>query len=73
MPGDSPTILLVNHWHDDNKGDSAISAGILRLLRRRWPAATVRFVSMHEAHQPQFAGSARHLDAAAVAGGAVRL
>ncbi len=25
-------VLVVNHWHDDNRGDSAITQGILRLL-----------------------------------------
>ncbi len=62
---ESSSIVCANHWHDDNKGDSAISAGILQLLRRHWPTEPVRFVSMHEAHQPQFAGAARHLEAAA--------
>ncbi|GAA0517051.1 hypothetical protein Ade02nite_84730 [Paractinoplanes deccanensis] len=67
------TIVCANHWHDDNKGDSAISAGILRLVRRHRPAAPVRMVSMHEAHQTRFAGSGRHLAASASGEGPVPL
>jgi polysaccharide pyruvyl transferase WcaK-like protein len=59
----APTILLVNHWHDDNKGDSAITGGILALLRERWPEATVRVATLHEAGTPAFATQTRHLEA----------
>lgn len=58
-----PTVLLVNHWHDDNKGDSAITGGILRLLRERWPDATVRVATLHEAGTPAFTTQTRHLEA----------
>jgi polysaccharide pyruvyl transferase WcaK-like protein len=58
-----PTILLVNHWHDDNKGDSAITGGILRLVRERWPEATVRVATLHEAGTPAYATQTRHLEA----------
>ncbi|MDX6715102.1 MAG: colanic acid/amylovoran biosynthesis protein [Baekduia sp.] len=60
----APMILLVNHWHDDNKGDSAITGGILRLLRERWPAATIRVATLHEAGTPASATQVRHLAAA---------
>ena len=57
----APTILLVNHWHDDNKGDSAITGGILRLVRERWPAATVRVATLHEPATGAYATQTRHL------------
>jgi polysaccharide pyruvyl transferase WcaK-like protein len=60
---DEPTILLVNHWHDDNKGDSAITGGILRLVRERWPAATVRVATMHEQGTAAYPTQVRHLTA----------
>lgn len=31
-------VLLVNSWHDDNKGDSAITIGTIGLLRRSFAA-----------------------------------
>jgi polysaccharide pyruvyl transferase WcaK-like protein len=58
---DAPTILLVNHWHDDNKGDSAITGGILRLVGERWPAATVRVATMHEEGTAAYPTQVRHL------------
>ncbi len=30
-------VVLVNHWHDDNRGDSAITYGTLTLLNEVWP------------------------------------
>jgi polysaccharide pyruvyl transferase WcaK-like protein len=30
-------VVLVNHWHDDNRGDSAITYGTLTLLGNTWP------------------------------------
>ena len=59
----APAILLVNHWHDDNKGDSAITGGILRLVRERWPEAAVRVATMHEEGTAAYATQARHLTA----------
>jgi polysaccharide pyruvyl transferase WcaK-like protein len=58
-----PAILLVNHWHDDNKGDSAITGGILRLVRERWPEATVRVATLHEPGTGAYATQTRHLEA----------
>ncbi len=59
----APTILLVNHWHDDNKGDSAITGGILRLVRERWPQARVRVATMHEDGTAAYPTQVRHLQA----------
>jgi colanic acid/amylovoran biosynthesis protein len=61
--GTAPTILLVNHWHDDNKGDSAITGGILRLVRERWPEARVRVATMHEDGTAAYPTQVRHLQA----------
>jgi polysaccharide pyruvyl transferase WcaK-like protein len=58
-----PEILLANHWHDDNKGDSAITGGILRLVRERWPDATVRVATLHEPGTGAYATQTRHLEA----------
>jgi colanic acid/amylovoran biosynthesis protein len=59
----APTILLVNHWHDDNKGDSAITGGILRLVRERWPQARVRVATLHEEGTAAYPAQVRHLTA----------
>lgn len=42
-------VLVVNHWHDDNRGDSAISQSILRLLRDVEPDADVVLAGLTEA------------------------
>lgn len=42
-------ILLVNSWHDDNKGDSAITDGIIRLLKQADPDADLTVVGLSEA------------------------
>ncbi|MEV6597210.1 polysaccharide pyruvyl transferase family protein [Actinoplanes sp. NPDC051346] len=57
----NPLIVCFNHWHDDNKGDSAITGGILRLLRDRWPAARIRVTSLHEAGTAESRTQFRHL------------
>lgn len=44
-----PRVLIVNHWHDDNRGDSAITQGILHLLLAAWPDACVTLAGMTEA------------------------
>jgi polysaccharide pyruvyl transferase WcaK-like protein/O-antigen/teichoic acid export membrane protein len=55
------SILCVNHWHDDNKGDSAITGGILRLVEERWPDARIRVATLNEARTSFAAGQLRHL------------
>lgn len=45
----SRRVLVVNHWHDDNRGDSAISQSILRLLREVEPGAEVVLAGLTEA------------------------
>lgn len=42
-------VLVVNHWHDDNRGDSAISQSILQLLRQVEPDADVVLAGLTEA------------------------
>jgi polysaccharide pyruvyl transferase WcaK-like protein len=41
-------VLVVNHWHDDNRGDSAISQSILRLLHDVGPGAEVVLAGLTE-------------------------
>lgn len=56
-----PVILCVNHWHDDNKGDSAITQATLRLVRARWPSAMLRVVTAHEPDSPGADTAVRHI------------
>jgi polysaccharide pyruvyl transferase WcaK-like protein len=44
----SRRVLVVDHWHDDNRGDSAITQSILRLLRDVEPDADVRLAGPTE-------------------------
>ncbi|MDL9936075.1 polysaccharide pyruvyl transferase family protein [Gordonia sp. ABSL1-1] len=53
-------IVLVNAWHDDNKGDSAITDGILRLAAVAHPDATVTVVGLTENPDPHTDGM-RHV------------
>lgn len=64
-------VLLANHWHDDNRGDSAITEGILTLLHGAVPDARVTVTTLWE-DGPLADGATRHLGAAAGAGAAVR-
>lgn len=61
----SCTVLLVNAWHDDNRGDSAITVATLALVRRRWPGCRLRVVSLVGGDDPAFLSAARHIRAAA--------
>ena len=53
-------VLLANHWHDDNRGDSAITQGILTLLRGRSSAIGVTITTLAEAGD-LWQGCGRHL------------
>ncbi len=57
----TPRVLLVNHWHDDNRGDSAITQGILTLLRAVAPQSRVTVTTLSE-DGPHWAASTRHLE-----------
>ncbi|MFT4085814.1 MAG: polysaccharide pyruvyl transferase family protein [Gordonia sp. (in: high G+C Gram-positive bacteria)] len=59
-----PKVVLCNVWHDDNKGDSAIAIGTVRLVRHVWPDAQITVVGLTEEKSPA-RGSMRHLDRAA--------
>lgn len=39
-------ILVVNAWHDDNRGDMALVHSAILLLKRRYPHAGIKVVSM---------------------------
>ncbi|MFW0786027.1 polysaccharide pyruvyl transferase family protein [Gordonia sp. CPCC 206044] len=45
---DAPHIVLVNAWHDDNKGDSAITAGVIRLAESAFPGSSLTVVGLTE-------------------------
>ena len=64
-------VLLANHWHDDNRGDGAITEGILTLLHDAVPGAQVTVTTLWE-DGPLAHGATRHLVAAAGAGCTVR-
>ena len=55
-------ILLANHWHDDNRGDSAITQGILSLVKAAAPDSTVTVTTLAETGA-LWDGSTRHLSA----------
>lgn len=55
------SIVLVNVWHDDNKGDGGIAEGVLRLLYKRYPAAQFSVVSMFPESTQAYQTAHRHL------------
>jgi polysaccharide pyruvyl transferase WcaK-like protein len=57
-------VLLVNHWHDDNKGDSAITLASIDLVEQRWPGAHVTVASMLGERDETFSRAFRHVAAA---------
>ena len=62
-PSSRPAALVVNHWHDDNKGDSAITTVTLSLLRRQWPDLDIALASMLAADDAALGRSFRHVAA----------
>lgn len=54
-------IALVNAWHDDNRGDSAIAEATIGLLRNRWHECAITVVSLLDDHHPEFQRAYRHL------------
>mgnify|MGYP000049962602 CR=1 FL=1 len=54
-------ITIVNGWHDDNKGDSAITLGTLRVLKKRFPDARYALVSTFTEHDAFFERAYRHI------------
>jgi glycosyltransferase involved in cell wall biosynthesis/polysaccharide pyruvyl transferase WcaK-like protein len=58
----APRVLLANHWHDDNRGDSAITQGILSLVKAAAPDSTVTVTTLAEPGA-LWDGSTRHLSA----------
>lgn len=56
-----PLIVLVNAWHDDNKGDSSICEATLLLIRKQWPTAKLGLVSIISNKSGAFEGAYRHL------------
>jgi polysaccharide pyruvyl transferase WcaK-like protein len=57
------SILVANAWHDDNRGDSAISMATLRLLDERWPGSRIQVRTMLEPADPAYLPAFRHLSA----------
>ncbi|MGV9825933.1 polysaccharide pyruvyl transferase family protein [Gordonia sp. NPDC003429] len=53
-------VVLFNAWHDDNKGDAAITEGILGLLRARVPEIDITVVGLTEDADPS-SHAMRHL------------
>ena len=55
------TILCVNHWHDDNKGDSAITEATVRLVAQRWPGHRIRIVGLQSTDAASLSDSCRNI------------
>lgn len=61
VPGQRrPHVVLVNAWHDDNKGDSAITEGVLRLVSEICPESRVSVVGLTE-HADPSSDAMRHV------------
>lgn len=45
-------ILVVNAWHDDNRGDQALVNTTISLLKKRYPTASMTVMSMISAGHP---------------------
>lgn len=56
-----PNIVIVNVWHDDNKGDGGICEGLINLLKNRFPQAQLGIVSMIPSYALSYENSHRHL------------
>ncbi|MGH9223129.1 MAG: polysaccharide pyruvyl transferase family protein [Acidimicrobiales bacterium] len=61
MSGRRRAVVLANAWHDDNKGDSAITLATVAMLRRRHPDAEIRLTSLLDGDDPRFADAYRHV------------
>ena len=55
-------VHLVNVWHDDNVGDTAIALGCLRRVGLVWPGVSRVLSTMLGSDDPSVAGWHRHLD-----------
>lgn len=64
VSGEVQRIVLLNGWHDDNKGDSAIVEGAIRTLLARWPNANIALVDILPHGHPLRESAHRHLRAA---------
>ena len=40
-------IVIVNVWHDDNKGDGGICEGLINLLKQSFPEAKLGIVNFY--------------------------
>jgi polysaccharide pyruvyl transferase WcaK-like protein len=47
-------VLIVNIWHDDNAGDSAIAQATIDLAKRKWPDVQLVALTMLGAADPAF-------------------
>jgi polysaccharide pyruvyl transferase WcaK-like protein len=54
-------ILLVNHWHDDNRGDSAITLATIALIEHRYPGSSLTVRSLLEEDDEDFERGCRHI------------
>ncbi|HXE57621.1 MAG TPA: polysaccharide pyruvyl transferase family protein [Gemmatimonadales bacterium] len=50
----TPSVLLVNGWSDDNKGDAAIVHGMLQSLQSACPGVRLALISTFAAREPRF-------------------
>lgn len=62
---DPPTrVLVLNHWHDDNRGDSAITTSTVRLIKDRYPGCSITVAGLLGERDRAYRAGFRHLIAA---------
>jgi polysaccharide pyruvyl transferase WcaK-like protein len=59
--GTPPRILLVNHWHDDNRGDSAVTATTVGILKKRYPGCLIAVSACVHKDEDAYRSAVRHL------------
>lgn len=55
------SVVLVNAWHDDNKGDGGIVEATIEMMRVHHPHAAITIVSKLSSGHPEFPTAHRHL------------
>jgi polysaccharide pyruvyl transferase WcaK-like protein len=56
-----PKIILLNVWHDDNIGDSAIAQACILAAMNKWPGAEIEVRTMLSRGDPAYKSWNRHL------------
>lgn len=54
-------VILLNVWHDDNAGDSAIAQICVEAAKKKWPGAKIEIRTMLGRNDPAYESWNRHL------------